>query len=93
MTESEFLDRLIKATAGKLGKPLSRSQAGSIAHHVFDEIAQVLKRGDTFRHDGFGTFQLTKPHPARRSGTPDISAAVTDSAIIEFNPAKDADRI
>ena len=67
MTKAEFIVRLSKKTK------LSKAQTARIVDAIFDELAALMKKGDSIALTGFGTFHVTK-RQARKGRNPRTGA-------------------
>ncbi len=83
MTKADF----IQAVAKKV--KLSKAQTGRIVEATFDEVAGVLKRGDSIALTGFGTFLVSK-RKARIGRNPRTGATmkIPASSVPRFRPGK-----
>ena len=84
MTKQEFVDKVQQAS----GVDQSKADTTAVIEAVFDSIADVVKREESFRWYGFGTFDKRK-RPARKGRNPQTGEAIKikASTTVGFRPA------
>ncbi len=83
MTKAEFIERVSKEAK------LSKAQTGRLVDTIFDEIAALMKVGDSIAFTGFGTFHVSK-RKARKGRNPRTGAImnIPESNVPRFRPGK-----
>lgn len=84
MTKQEFIDQVQEAA----GTDLTKADTASIVEAVFDRIGEVVKTEESFRWNGFGTFE-TRERPARNGRNPQTGKPlkIAASTSVAFRPA------
>lgn len=83
MTKAEFIERV----SGQV--KLSKAQTGRIVDNIFDEVARLMKEGDSIAFTGFGTFHVSK-RKARKGRNPRTGSImnIPESNVPRFRPGK-----
>ncbi len=84
MTKQEFIDKVHEAA----GIDQAKAATTSIVEAVFDSIADVVKADQSFRWNGFGTFE-TRERAARDGRNPQTGKPmkIKASTTVAFRPA------
>ena len=84
MTKHEFVDKVQQAA----GRDHSTAETTAVIEAVFDSIADVVKTEESFRWQGFGTFE-SRQRPARKGYNPQTGEPlkIKASTTVGFRPA------
>ena len=84
MTKQEFVDKVHETAGSDQTKALTTS----VVEAVFDSIAEVVQSEQSFRWNGFGTFE-TRERPARDGRNPQTGKPmkIKASTTVAFRPA------
>ena len=84
MTKQEFVDKVHQAA----GVEQSKAATTAVIEAVFDSMADVVKTEQSFRWQGFGTFESRK-RPARKGYNPQTGEPIKikASTTVGFRPA------
>lgn len=83
MTKAEFIAKVSKKVQ------LSKAQTGRVVDATFDEVAALMKKGDSIALTGFGTFHVSK-RKSRKGRNPRTGEMmkIPASKVPRFRPGK-----
>ena len=84
MTKQQFIDRVHEIA----GNGHSKTDTAGVVDAVFESIAEAVQTGQSFRWNGFGTFE-TRERPARDGRNPQTGQPmkIKASTTVGFRPA------
>ncbi|MCP4605034.1 MAG: HU family DNA-binding protein [Proteobacteria bacterium] len=88
MTKSELIKTVLSAKG--VPEDISKKDVQVLIEVMFDEIKKTIKKDDSFRFPGFGTFNKKK-RAAREGRNPQTGDAmkIKASTTVTFKPAQD----